>query len=176
MSEVHNPAEHLYARLDAKTGLRVLCSHPACGATLANVVLVPPHVSWNHKTERVVAKDTGEPIRILAMLPGWVRDREGIWHRFRHATQELRRRDRLGEKQRLTRRASKPLPDTSEERRDDEKTGRRLSMIYNYPAHARCPDCSRVHILDAERLRLCDDLADLRWPTALMPYLPSAQR
>ena len=75
-------AETLVARLDKKTGARVLCGRARCDGQLAEI--------WTNPQE---AEKDGLPVEIsvdvAVFSPGWAPDSEGVWRLTRHAARRI---------------------------------------------------------------------------------------
>ena len=68
--------ESLVARLDKKTGQRVLCGRIDCGTELAKVYGFSPQEIENIKAEN---GDQTQVIDHLAFPPGWAPGQDGRW-------------------------------------------------------------------------------------------------
>lgn len=130
-----------YARLDAKTGLRVLCGAQVdgrfvCGAELARVGVLP------------------DGRRVLCMLDGWKHRARGHWALSNHSRRQLA----AGERPRFRRRK-----ETGRNYQGDPFQAAFPSLgpkdnyvVQPWPSGslADCPKCQAVNVLTAEHLRV----------------------
>lgn len=169
------------ARLDSKTGRRILCgfppANPRCDGEIARVWLMPAGyiiVSpkgelWNQlgqdppvTGDNLSVREAGHaPNRIAVFDPGWELS-QGVWRMTERAKKQLARSRRFGTPTRPYRRWSE---DSSLLGRISLDGYNRFSFLFNLPARAECPQCTRVQTLAAERLQLTPDL-----PRQDVPY------
>src|SRR5205823_4598299 len=125
------PSDEGFARLDKKTGAKVLCCREDCGQVLA----------------RVVEREVG---RVLEFEMGWARGADGVWARTRHAQQRIRYGRPMAHR-RPPRGIIRRVEGDAIELYDNAPTPGA------YPVEVRCPNCSRRQALDAARLRVVVD-------------------
>lgn len=122
------------ARLDKKTGLRVLCGHPSCG-------------------EIAKITEIGN-VRRLHLPSGYKPREDGVWHLGRYARENVKHgrpaQDRRGFVSSAAIRAARIRGE-----RVDTKPERRSPMP-DLPTKAVCPNCGHPNVLDPDQLRVTD--------------------
>ncbi len=161
------------ARLDKKTGYRVLCGVLDCGADVASVVLVSPI-----------------NLRVACFDPGWQRRQlDGIWELSRHAKanlQRYRRRQRRREPCSVCRGEGITIVGKAGCRHDlgsppllarrPTSLGKETQSLVHalkrpqLPARAKCKACGFINVLEADRLRSIDPRSPLQWCEIIEPY------
>ncbi len=116
------------ARLDRRTGCKVVCGRPDCGYVLARVVQIPQG-------------------RVAEFAMGWAPNSEGIWALTRHAAARVAN----GRPPAFRRR---PRPDTLRLLPHKPMYRDKYPTPQAYPAQVRCPRCRLVQTLDAQQLRV----------------------
>ena len=120
------------ARLD-KSGFRVLCFRPECGATLAEAIPTGDR------------SPDGRWLRELTFPPGWLpRPEDGVWALTKHAA----RRVRQGKPP-----AFKRPPAGIRDGGGQDRGVRARRCATTLPVHAECPACGAVQLLSMLALR-----------------------
>ncbi len=122
------------ARLDKKTGLRVLCGHPNCG-------------------EIAEITETGN-LRRLHLPSGYKPREDGVWDLGKHARENVKHGRRAQDRRGYVNNAVIRGALIRGERVDTKPE--RWSPIPELPTKAVCPICGHPNVLDPDQLRVTD--------------------
>ena len=189
---IDSPLPIFYARLDKKTRRRVLCTHISCRGEFGQVLSLPESgfvILEGRKAylDPPMTYSDGQPVeepftvRLMAFSQGWVQATDGVWYLSKRAKEQLARGEmpttrhpmrepRIGAMSlRLLRSlqakdmdAPVPKSDAASER---IPAYAQVQLLSDDVAVARCPECSRVQILDTKILGTTTDLPIFDGPT-----------